>query len=83
MTINSISGINNNQNINFGHGHSRKSKEPVSPLERSGVLATTLVGVGASLALIAKKQGFSLSPSKIAQTPIKDWAIFKTFTMIS
>lgn len=79
MTINSISGINNNQNINFGHGHSRKSKEPVSPLERSGVLATTLVGVGASLALIAKKQGFSLSPSKIAQTPIKDWAIFKTF----
>lgn len=46
-------------------------------LEKLGVAATSALGVASALALISKRQGFSLSPSKIAKTPIKDWAIFK------
>ena len=41
------------------------------------VTATTAVAVAGAFAHIAKKQGFSLSPSVIKKTPIKDWAIFK------
>ena len=78
MTINAISSINTNKQTNFGHSH-RKSKEPISDTLRYGVLATTLTGVGTALAFISKKQGFSLSPSRIAKTPIKDWAIFKIY----
>lgn len=46
-------------------------------LEKLGVAATSALGVASALALISKRQGFSLSPSRIAKTPIKDWAIFK------
>lgn len=42
-----------------------------------GVAATTALTTGLALAHIAKRQGFSLSPSVIRKTPIKDWAIFK------
>lgn len=38
---------------------------------------SSLVGTGLALSLIAKRQGFSISPQKILNTPIKDWAIFK------
>lgn len=44
---------------------------------RAGVTATTVLSVAAVLAAIAKKQGFSLSPSKIVKTSPKNWAIFK------
>lgn len=44
-----------------------------------GVAATTAVAVGGALAHIAKRQGFSLSPSAIKNTPIKDWAIFRLY----
>ena len=43
------------------------------------VVATTAVGVGAAFAHIAHKQGFSLKPSAIKNTPIKDWAIFRLY----
>lgn len=78
MTINAISNINTGKHPDFGHSH-RRRKEPVSNTLRYGVLATTLTGVGTALALISKKQGFSLSPSRIAKTPVKDWAIFKIY----
>ena len=44
---------------------------------KAGVLATTAVATGVALAHVAKRQGFSLSPSVIRKTPIKDWAVFR------
>lgn len=41
------------------------------------VFFTTLAGVLTSLAFIMKKKGFSLSPSKIFKTKVKDWGILK------
>ena len=38
---------------------------------------TSALGVATAVAIIAKRQGFSLSPSAIKNTKIKDWAIFK------
>ncbi len=55
----------------------KKSKEGKNI--KTGVALTSALGVGTALACIAKKQGFSLSPSKIKNTPIKDWAIFKIY----
>ena len=43
---------------------------------KTGVMLTSALGVGTALAHVAKRQGFSLSPSKIKNTPIKDWAVF-------
>ncbi len=90
MFINPISAydINNKRNIRFGE---EKSKNENASFEQKqylgndakknhvklGVLLTTLLGAGTALAAISKKQGFSLSPSKIKNTKIKDWAIFK------
>ena len=45
-----------------------------------GVTATSALGVATALAHISKKQGFSLNPSRIAKTPIKDWAIFGLYS---
>lgn len=42
-----------------------------------GAAISSLIGTGIALALIAKKQGFSLNPKTIKNTPIQDWAIFK------
>ena len=46
---------------------------------KTGVFLTTLAGVGSALALISKKQGFSLNPKNIMKTPLKDWAIFGVY----
>ncbi len=46
---------------------------------KPGVILTSALGVGAALAVIAKKQGFSLKPSAIKNTPVKDWAIFRLY----
>lgn len=43
---------------------------------KSGVMLTSALGVGTALAHVARRQGFSLSPSKIMHTPVKDWAVF-------
>lgn len=61
-----ISSINN---TNFDKNKERKVKV--------GVAATTILTTGAALTHIAKRQGFSLSPSAIRKTPVKDWAIFR------
>lgn len=39
----------------------------------------SVAGVSGALAHIAKKQGFSLKPSHIKNTPVKDWAIFRMY----
>ena len=44
---------------------------------RFGVALTSALGVSTAVAIIAKRQGFSLNPSKIIKTSPKDWAIFK------
>ncbi len=46
---------------------------------KAGVALTTAIGVGTAFAHVAKRQGFSLSPSAIRKTPIKDWAIFRLY----
>jgi hypothetical protein len=46
---------------------------------KAGVIATTALATGCALAHIAKRQGFSLSPSAIKKTPVKDWAVFSLY----
>ncbi len=52
-----------------------KKKSPAEIKTRAAL--SSLVGTGTVLAMIAKKQGFSLNPARIKNTPLKDWAIFK------
>ena len=47
---------------------------------KAGVTAMTILSTGAALAHISKKQGFSLSPSAIKKTPVKDWAVFRIYS---
>lgn len=44
-----------------------------------GVTTATVLSTGVALAHIAKRQGFSLKPSDIKKTPVKDWAIFRLY----
>lgn len=46
---------------------------------KAGVAATTALAVGGAFAHVAKRQGFSLNPSVIKKTPVKDWAIFRLY----
>lgn len=77
MPINQISSIKLNQ-PSFTH-NPHKNKEDQSSKLKWGVTAASALGVGTSYALIAKKQGFSINPKKIWNTPVKDWAVIKTF----
>ncbi|HIT92746.1 MAG TPA: hypothetical protein IAD11_07500 [Candidatus Stercorousia faecigallinarum] len=65
-----VTPINNNVN-HQGINNKKKDKKI-----KAGVIAASAFGVGAALAHVAKRQGFSLSPSAIKKTPVKDWAIF-------
>lgn len=49
---------------NFGHGHSHE-KSPYSIKEKAVIAGMTALGVGASLALLAKGAGYSLKPQKM------------------
>lgn len=51
-------------------------ESPSSNVKRTAAVSS-LLGMGTALALISKKQGFSLSPKVIKNTPVKDWALFK------
>lgn len=84
MTINSIKPFYiNSKTFADIHGglESKIENEPIEADKylKAKVIGTTTLGVGCALAHIAKKQGFSLSPSAIRKTPVKDWAIFKLF----
>lgn len=78
----SIDKINFNTPYRFGQFKSSeqfitpvfKGQEPSKTVKAMSIIGSTL-GTGIALALISKRQGFSLK--KIKQTPIKDWAIFK------
>lgn len=74
--INKIYGnnINNPQAPNFtGHG----SNTNMTKKQKSIVLASSTLGMAPVIAVLAKRKGFSLNPTKIFKTPVKDWAIFK------
>ena len=76
ININSV----NNYNPSFQHNHNNKnSDKPENKTLKRTVTAASALGVGAAYAIIAKKQGFSINPSKILKTPIKDWALIKLF----
>ena len=90
MSVNTISGVNNiknrrfaefktsqNKAINFEHAPKEHSSQ--KQCSTGGVFLTTAAGVGTALALISKKQGFSLNPQRIIHSKPKDWAIFKIF----
>ncbi len=72
MEVNSIS---NNLNQTTKTNNDKKKDLKM----KAGVTAMSALGVGTALAHVAKRQGFSLSPSAIKNTPVKDWAIFSLY----
>ncbi len=78
MAIRPITNYDNRKYINFSQNKNVETKQNNEELKsKLGIATTSALGVASAVALIAKRQGFSLNPSKIAKTPIKDWAIFK------
>lgn len=69
-----IQSINNSINTTFTEQSQEKRKEITV---KTGAAISSALGVATAVALIAKRQGFSLNPKNIANTKIKDWAIFK------
>ncbi|MFI3300862.1 MAG: hypothetical protein R3Y28_05510 [Candidatus Gastranaerophilales bacterium] len=78
MQINSVNNFHNNYAKNYKNNfNGQQSDKSTDKKVKAGVKTTTALATGITLGLIAKKQGFSLSPKKIFKTPMKDWAIFK------
>ena len=71
----SIAPVNNNLNQTVYYNKKNSDKKV-----KTGVIATSALGVATALAHISKRQGFSLNPSKIAKTPMKDWALFGLYS---
>ena len=65
MNLSSVkySTINNTTPV-FGHIHSHE-KSPYSTKEKAIIAGTAVLGVGGSLALLAKSAGYSLKPQKM------------------
>lgn len=70
-----VNSINNNLNQTTKTNNDKKKDLKI----KLGVAAMSALGVGTALAHVAKRQGFSLSPSAIKNTPVKDWAIFSLY----
>jgi len=77
MAIQPITNYSQTNYLSFTHNNNKNETEKNKLKEKAGVALTSALGVTTAVALIAKKQGFSLNPSRIRKTPIKDWAIFK------
>lgn len=79
MPLNQINSVNS-YNRSFQHNHQKK-KEPhhTDKTLKRAVIAASALGVGTAYAIIAKKQGFSINPSKILKTPIQDWSLIKLY----
>lgn len=78
MPINKVSSYNN-FNPSFTHNTSNNDNSKEKKGVRAKVAASAMFGVASAYAIIAKRQGFSLNPKKIYNTPFQDWAIFKIF----
>lgn len=76
MLIQPTTNYSNKGLNNTTFTHLPKTDEPVTKSDLA-TAACAAAGVAASVAMIAKRQGFSLNPSKIMKTKVKDWAIFK------
>ena len=73
-----IRGISNTLQIKQSFGNKAEPDDKKEALKlKASVALTSALGVAATVAMISKRQGFSLSPKKIANTKMKDWAIFK------
>lgn len=68
--------VKNSQNVYFGDNNSANKNREEKALRRK-IFCTTAIGVSTALALISKKQGFSLNFKKIFKEKPKNWAIFK------
>ena len=68
-----INRIESTYTPNFGHGgHSDLNKK-----QKAAIMASSVAGMTPVIAVLAKRKGYSLSPKRILNTPVKDWAIFK------
>lgn len=74
MKIMQISNSYINTNLGFT-GHSSSSQ--MDDKKKRVVLASSIAGMAPTMAILAKRKGFSINPARIVKTPIKDWAIFK------
>lgn len=83
LNSNLMFNANNRSNASkkIVHKNENSSNEDnISKSLKTGVLLSTMAGVGITSALIAKKQGFSLNPKVIFSQSPKDWAMFKIFS---
>ncbi len=65
---------NQNSSPSFTHNSSANN---LSTGKKAVILTTSALGIVPVMAVLAKQKAFSLNPSKILKTPVKDWAIFK------
>lgn len=86
MSVNPITSFKSNRPSSVVRNDAVNKKEDVNNKNskegknlKAKVALTSALGVGTALACIAKKQGFSISPKRIKDTPVKDWAIFKIY----
>lgn len=72
-TLNNFQNVANLHHPKFeGNSYSTLSKK-----QKAVILLSSMAGMAPVLAFWAKGKGFSLNPSKILKTPVKDWALFK------
>lgn len=70
MSIHQITSFN---------GYTSNQQQNQDRYLKPGVILTSAFGVGTALAAISKRQGFSLKPPSIKNTPVRDWAIFRLY----
>ena len=80
MKLNSINIQHYNKTQSFGNNcNESNSEKPLTKVQKFGIVASTVSGVGVASALIAKKQGFSLNPKVIFSQNPKNWAMLKIY----
>ncbi len=73
----SKTGLQNFNRPSFRQHESSETSKKMTMSQKTAVLASSAVGAGLVVAGLAKHNGFSLNPAKIAKTNIKDCALFK------
>lgn len=67
------------QNPAFGHSHNTMKESEYKPSQKALIAGTSVLGVLASLALLAKGEGYSLKPSKMFKNIKNSYLIKKDF----
>jgi len=65
-------GVVNNNNLQCKAGVHDKKSDDLTRAKKIGIFATSVLGLGASVAILAKRNNFSLNPKNILNTPFKD-----------